>query len=109
MMPITTLIKQSKPVNNKLVINLKPFENKSICIVECLKEYIERTWTLRKEETQMFISFHKPHEAVSRDTISKWIKSDIEKTGIDLTCIKLIVQDRLLPHLQNKIIQGLMI
>ena len=31
---ITTLIRQSKPGNYKFVINLKPFENKSISIVE---------------------------------------------------------------------------
>ena len=51
MIPITTSIKQRKPGNNKFIINLKPFENKFICIVEFLKVYIERTSTLRKEET----------------------------------------------------------
>ena len=84
MIRTATLIKQSKPGNIKFVIDLKPFENKSNCIGKCLKEYIERTSTLRKEETQFFISFHKRHKTVSRDTISRWIKSVIEETGIDV-------------------------
>ena len=88
MIPITTSIKQRKPGNNKFIINLKPFENKFICIVEFLKVYIERTSTLRKEETQLFISFHKPPKAVSRDTITRWIKSIIQETGIDVDLYK---------------------
>ena len=64
---------------------MKPFENKSICIVECLKEYIARTSTLRKEGTQLFINFDESsHKAVSRDIISRWIKFVIEDAGIDV-------------------------
>ena len=57
MLSMTTLIKQSKPGNNKLVIILKPFD---IYTVECLKEYIARTSTLWKAQTQLLLSSHKP-------------------------------------------------
>ena len=43
-----------------------------------------RTSTLRKEETQLLISFQKPHKAVSRYTNSRSIKSVIEGAGIDV-------------------------
>ncbi|KAL9978098.1 hypothetical protein ACROYT_G015579 [Oculina patagonica] len=54
-----------------------------LCIVECLQEYIVRTKPLRGEETQLLISFVKPHKAVSKDTIGRWVKCVLTNAGID--------------------------
>ena len=46
-------------------------------------EYLKRTQGSRGDEDKLFISFQKPHKAVSRDTISRWVKQVLEAAGID--------------------------
>ena len=86
--PIKALLKQSRPGNNNFSIQLKPFHDTSICIVETLKEYVLRTKKLRREESRLFISFQKPHKAASKDTISRWIKFVLQESGIDTEIFK---------------------
>ena len=54
-----------------------------MCVVTTLKEYISRTEPLRGSESQLFVSYTKPHKAVSRDTIDRWVKTVLSCTGID--------------------------
>ena len=54
-----------------------------LCIVACLQEYVIRTKPLRGEETQLLISFVKPHKAVSKDTMGRWVKCVLANAGID--------------------------
>ncbi|XP_046845908.1 uncharacterized protein LOC124439656 [Xenia sp. Carnegie-2017] len=55
-----------------------------LCIVRHLKEYIERTNELRSSNCKkLLISFIKPHQAVSRNTISRWCKTLLNAAGID--------------------------
>ena len=44
-------------------------------MVHTLRCYLERTMAIRDSETQLLISFCKPHKSVSTDTASCWIKS----------------------------------
>ena len=53
-----------------------------------LKEYIRRTESIRKNEKQLFISFHKPYAAVARSTISRWLKDVLYEAGIDVGTFK---------------------
>lgn len=55
----------------------------SLCLVETLCHYLERTKNLRKCES-LFISFMKPHNTVSRDTVSRWVKQMMILAGIDV-------------------------
>lgn len=50
-----------------------------------MKEYIQKTNPLRTGEKQLFLSFVRPHKAVSRDTISRWTKEVLKLSGIDIT------------------------
>ena len=59
------------------------FKDPGLCIVECLQEYVIRTKSLRGEETQLLISFVKPHKAVSKDTIGRWVKCVLANAGIN--------------------------
>ena len=45
--------------------------------------YVIHTKPLRGEETQLLISFVKPHRAVSKDTIGRWVKCVLANAGID--------------------------
>ena len=77
-------IKTSKPGGRATVLSFKKYtENHAVCPVLTLKEYLLRTKSLRKEEKQLFISYQKPHKAISRDTISRWVKMGLSAAGID--------------------------
>ena len=43
-----------------------------LCVLSCLKEYIKRAELIRGQVTRLFISFVKPHLAISKDTLSRW-------------------------------------
>ena len=59
------ILKPTKPGHHLQSITLKRYEaNLSICIVNVLEEYIERTKHLRNTETKLLISSQKPHKAV---------------------------------------------
>lgn len=87
--PITGLVKQSRPNNNKVSLYLKPFlENRNLCVVKTIEQYLERTKSIRGDENKLFISFNKPHRAVTRSTISRWIKRVLQEAGIDTEIFK---------------------
>jgi len=76
--------KTSKPGHSSRSITISEFEqDRRICPLTALKEYLARTQGLRNGEKYLFISYVKPHRAVSRDTISRWAKSVLECSWID--------------------------
>lgn len=85
---IRTLLKHTSPKNNDLTVVLPAFiEDRRLCVLTYLREYIRRTKPLRSS-SQLFISFVAPHRAVSKDTISRWIKLTLQKAGIDTNQFK---------------------
>ena len=72
-------------LNRKQPILVIQFYHKdtSICAASALQNYLERTKEIRKDVRNLFISFRKPHGVVSTQTISRWIKTMLEKCGID--------------------------
>ena len=77
------LLKQTRPGFSNPTINLTAFRDSRWCVVTTLKEYISRTEQLRGSESQLFVSYSKPHKSVSRDTISRWMKTVLSSAGID--------------------------
>ena len=56
----------------------------SLCPVESVVAYRNRTSSLREDgEDQLFISYIKPHKAVTTVTIGRWIKQVLSLVGID--------------------------
>ena len=79
---ITDILKHSRPGFHLKPITLHRYdENDKICIVTTLKEYMERTQHLRNG-SKLLISTVKPHNSVSKQTISRWVKSIMSKAGI---------------------------
>ena len=64
-----------------------PIDQK-LCFVTHLKLYLDKTKSLRNDEKQLFISCIRPHKAVSRETISQWIKNFMTVAGIDTSVYK---------------------
>ena len=86
---IDQLVKQSAPGRAQPVLRLPRFvADSTLCVATVLDEYIVRTSSLRGEEQQLFISYAKPHHRVSKDTISRWIKTVMQKAGVDTTIFK---------------------
>ena len=79
-------LKSSKPGVHLEPIVLHAFkEDKKLCVFEHLKEYLSRTRDLRNGQSQLLISYIKPHKAVSRSTSSRWTKQIMKSAGINVT------------------------
>lgn len=81
---IDSLLKQSRPGKHFSVLSFQKYHDKNLCIVEHLKKYIELTKSIRSSEF-LLVSYQKPFQRVSTDTISRWIKTIMSECGIDTT------------------------
>ena len=81
---ISDLVKPSSVRINSPIIKLNPYADKATA----LHEYIGMTKDLRKEVDNLFISYARPHLAVTKNTISRWIKSMLERGEIDISIYK---------------------
>ncbi|XP_053398289.1 uncharacterized protein LOC123561770 [Mercenaria mercenaria] len=81
-------LKQSKPGRRVPNVMLKSYPDASLCVVNTLSEYIKRTEPLRNNEQSLFISYLKPHAAVTSSTISRWLKTIMSLSGIDISLFK---------------------
>ncbi|XP_046542560.1 uncharacterized protein LOC124252930 isoform X1 [Haliotis rubra] len=78
------LVKQSKPGRLTKPLVLKEYSvDRRVCVVTVLREYIRRTADLRGSEKKLLITYIKPYKAVSRDTVSRWIRTGLAQAGID--------------------------
>ena len=83
------LLKQSRRGRNNPILILRKYTSDArICVVTALEEYIERTKVLRGLETRLFISFIEPYKLVSSATISRWLKTVLYLSGIDVSKFK---------------------
>ena len=74
--------------HNKLGKDVHELEFPAYLTYTCLstiivKEYIERTKSLRGDITSFFIAYVKPYKAASKYTMSTWIKATLGQAGID--------------------------
>ena len=53
----------------------------SLCIVNCLLEYVQRTQSLRQGSDQLLVSHQKPYRPVHVDTVSRCMDQDCINTG----------------------------
>ena len=82
-------LKQCRPGRPVPFIFLKSYTpDRRLCVVDTLREYINRTKKLRKNEGSLFISYLKPHAAVTSSTISRWLKTIMSSSGIDVSVFK---------------------
>lgn len=78
------LLKQTRAgVSNPVAELIAYPPDRRLCVVFVLKEYLKRTEDIRGDKTCLFISYIKPHNAVTRDTISRWLRVVMKNAGID--------------------------
>ena len=56
---------------------------KAWCVGQCIDSYFERTKEIRGQNSQLLLSFVKPHGPVSTPAISRWIMMVLNLFGID--------------------------
>lgn len=80
---IDKLIKTSAPNRCQPFLTIPFFNDRiNICPARAVKNYIEVTKNLRSS-SNWFITLRKPHKGVTASTISRWVKSIMEQSGID--------------------------
>lgn len=82
---IVNHLKQSRPGYRNPQVTLKAYPpDRRLCVYTVLKEYLKRTETFHLKYSKLILSFIKPHKPVSCTTISRWIKTVMCKSGIDI-------------------------
>lgn len=85
---IPMILKTSKPGKLQPSIVLQSYEmNVNICPVNVIKRYLEVTKDFRKSNN-LFLSLESPHNAVTSQTISRWLKLLLSEAGIDTSIFK---------------------
>lgn len=84
---IDNLLKHSRKGHHQEPIEFLKFtDNKKLCIIDIIEEYLRRTKDFRTQEngTKLLLSYQAPHKPVSKDTVKRWIKVVMEMAGIDI-------------------------
>ena len=86
---VTQLLKTSTPHNHFGVVTFNAYAaDDKLCVLSCLKEYIKRTEVLRKSCRRLFVSYVKPYNMATVDTISRWLKQTLKLSGINVERFK---------------------
>ncbi len=87
---VDKLLKQSSISHhlNELYVESYP-ANASLCVVVCLKQYLQSTCQLRSDtDSRLFITTQKPYKGATKTTISKWIRELLRDAGVDISIFK---------------------
>ena len=82
------LLKQSNPSKPFKKFEVQKDQDVRICPFVHLKEYIDRTSSLRQNATQLFVSYVKPHKPVTSSTLARWMLDALEQSSIDVDKFK---------------------
>ena len=81
--PFYTKLKQTRKGHHLAPLKFKVYTKEpKLCVITNLIEYLKKTQGKRSDGA-LFISSQKPHNSVSRDTVSRWVKEMMTNAGID--------------------------
>lgn len=83
--PIMNVLKQTTVNNHTKPLKLISYTDKKLCVVSHLRIYLDKMKVIAPNEKQLFVSFIKPHKAVSKDTIARWCKETLKMSDIDVS------------------------
>ena len=80
---LDTLLKSNRLGDSCSIINVQSFPlERKLCVVSAIRNYIFKTSEIRSS-SKLFVSYIKPHGAVSRDTIARWTLRVLKTAGVD--------------------------
>lgn len=83
------VVKHSRQGKSPPVLSFRAYpRNRKLCVVTVLKEYLFRRKNKRVKTSKLFVSYTAPHKAITRDTISRWIKTTLALSGINTDIFK---------------------
>ena len=82
------LLKQSRPGRIPQCVHIESFSDKRLCPVYGVKHYLAVTRPFRRGESQLFLSYIRPHKKVGTSTISRWILKMLEIAGVDVSLFR---------------------
>ena len=78
--------KSTRPGFHSKPAIIQSYPDKKLCILDHYNHYVQRTANFRSSTTnELFVTLKKPHKAISRATLSRWIKDVLQAAGIDVT------------------------
>ena len=78
-------VKTTKPGRHVEQLRFKAYApDKRLDVHFVLQEYLRRTLLIRGKEMMLFVSYVKPHKAVTRSTISRWTKECMMNAGVNM-------------------------
>ncbi|KAK2571165.1 hypothetical protein P5673_003727, partial [Acropora cervicornis] len=81
---VSELTKTSKPGKQCTTLEFLSYDkDPRLCLVRCLKEYLDRTANMRQDHHKLLVSYQKPHKSISKDTVARWLKQELKLAGID--------------------------
>ncbi|VEN38889.1 unnamed protein product [Callosobruchus maculatus] len=86
---ISELTKTSSPNKQQPILRIPRFNEKpEICVARTLEYYMKVTSPYRKDTQFLFPTYKKPHHRATAQTISRWLKDVLNKSGIDTSLFK---------------------
>ena len=83
---ISDVLKTSRPGSHFHELSFDPFPpDHLLCVIVTLRRYLQVTAELRGPVRQLFVISRMPFSAVSRATISRWVRSCLVLAGIDVS------------------------
>ena len=76
---------QGKPIEEFIFLSFPG--NTNLSPVDSLKVYLDKTSSLRGQETKLFVSFIMPHKAVTSSSIARWLRIILEEAGLDTSIL----------------------
>lgn len=72
---------------------LNAFDTDSLCVVKCIRSYVERTSSFREisdniDRCWLLWSFVKPHHPVTTSSVLRWLKTIMTEAGINTNQFK---------------------
>ena len=82
--PIYDPLKQTRRGKHMKPLEFKVYlKEPKLCVIDNLSCYMAKTRHLRKS-TPLFISYQKPYQPVSKDTIARWCKNMMARSGVNI-------------------------
>ena len=86
---LNSLLKLSRTSCRASVLSFIAYPpDRRLCVYTVLKEYLFRARNVRKDDIDnkmLLVSYVKPYKPVTRDTISRWIKTVMMRSGINVS------------------------
>ena len=83
--PIYSVIKQTKKGRHMHPMEFRPYPTEEkLCFINNLEVYLIKTREVRRS-SKLFLSYQKPYNPISKDTITRWVNETLQEAGVDMS------------------------